>query len=522
MHGDKSLLFAEDFYENMPNLQVIAYYHMHYPLLPRSLECSTNLTTLCLHECKSMFDWSLVGYLENLEVLSFAHCAIRKLPAAIANLRKLKLLDLTGCVDLHIDDGVFRNLSSLEELYMRVSEGKGVRFTNASFEELKMLSSQLCALEIEFVDKNTWPENFSFKKLDKFKISIGCLLEEKKYNEKYSFEKTLKLVTECSSDLLACKINEMFTITEHVHLQVNDMIGLEDISIRPSSFCSLMELEISSCVNLIYLFPTSVARGLKKLERLTVLSCSVLKALVKDDGREINSVGEMIKFEKLKFLSLRELPKLEILFSTENVVELPQLVELGADGLPNFTSIYPDNNNSCALLNSQVRISKLERLKITSVENLKQIWGVSSEEDDNNNISTLREIRVERCDSLVNLFPTNPMRLLDRLEELEVSRCRSIEVIFNIDLECDGLGELVTNSSLRAILVIGSNKVREVWRIKGGENNYSSKLTCAFEALERISITFCTRFRNIFTPTNTNCKIHMPALRGPGAVSLLA
>ncbi|KAJ0702077.1 putative P-loop containing nucleoside triphosphate hydrolase, leucine-rich repeat domain superfamily [Helianthus annuus] len=569
MHGDMAFTFPEDFYKNMKNLKVISYFMMQYPLLPRSLECSTNLNTLCLHKCRVIIDeCSFIGDLVNLEVLSFAHCAIHNLPATIANLRKLKLLDLTGCVDLHIDDGVLKNLVSLEELYMRVSEGKGVRFTNASFEELKMLSSQLRALEVEFVEKNTWPENFTFKKLDKFKISIGCLSEEKEwYTEKYCFEKTLKLVTKCSSQLQACKIDEIFPKAEHLHLQVNDMVGLEDISIRPygqRSFCSLVELEISNCVNLIYLFPMSVASGLKKLERLIVFSCSVLKALVQDDGREINSAGdEMIKFEKLKFLSLRYLPELEILFNTENVVDLPQLVRLEVAGLPNFSSIYPDKNNSCSLLNSQVRIPEMKELRITSMENLKQIWGVSSEEDDNNNISMLREITVEGCNSLVNMFPSNPMRLLDHLEVLEVSRCRSIEVIFNIDmefvsmlreirvercvslvnlfptnpmrlmdhlesltiwecrsievifnidLECVGQVELLTNNTLRSIRVEDSKNLRKVWRIKGGENNYSSKLTCAFDALEEIEIYECKRFRNIFTPTNTNCKIHMPAL----------
>ncbi|MFS8006194.1 putative P-loop containing nucleoside triphosphate hydrolase, leucine-rich repeat domain superfamily [Helianthus anomalus] len=111
MHGDMEFTFPEDFYKKMKILNVIAYFKMQYPLLPRSLKCSTNLNTLCLRECRLIFDdFSFIEDLVNLEVLSFAHCAIRKLPATIANLRKLKLLDLTGCVDLHIDDGVFKNL----------------------------------------------------------------------------------------------------------------------------------------------------------------------------------------------------------------------------------------------------------------------------------------------------------------------------------------------------------------------------------------------------------------------------
>ncbi|KAJ0715614.1 putative leucine-rich repeat domain superfamily [Helianthus annuus] len=116
-----------------------------------------------------MSDWSYIGDLMNLEVLSLAYCGIRKLPSKIGILRKLKLLDLTGCDNLHIDDGVFINLVKLEELYMRGSEMKSIYFTDANLEELKMLSCQLCALEIEFYDI-THLKDLSFEKLDKFKI----------------------------------------------------------------------------------------------------------------------------------------------------------------------------------------------------------------------------------------------------------------------------------------------------------------------------------------------------------------
>ncbi|KAM0037531.1 putative P-loop containing nucleoside triphosphate hydrolase [Helianthus debilis subsp. tardiflorus] len=67
LNGDESLKFSENFYENMEHLQVIAYYQMSYPLLPRSLKCSTNLKALCLHSCKLMFDeFSFIGDLVNL------------------------------------------------------------------------------------------------------------------------------------------------------------------------------------------------------------------------------------------------------------------------------------------------------------------------------------------------------------------------------------------------------------------------------------------------------------------------
>ncbi|KAK9074587.1 hypothetical protein SSX86_007185 [Deinandra increscens subsp. villosa] len=514
LHGGPSLKFPKEFYENMEKLEVIAYFSMHFPMLPRSLQCSTNLHTLVLDKCELMFDYSFVGDLVTLEVLSFAHCNIYMLPHTIGNLRKLRLLDLTGCNNLCIDDGVFNNLKRLEELYMRVGQrGSPVRLTDTNFEDLEKLSSQLSVLEVEFVKKKTLLKNLSFKNLNKFQISIGCQLE----NDEYSLQNTLMLVIDHSRELRGCKISELFEKTEKLHLQVTDMIILDDIvSHNHYSFCKLRDLEVSDCRNLKYLFPNSVACGLRKLERLKISSCSVLEALVDNNGG--SKINGEVKFEELKFLCLKKLPKLVSLFRIDNVVELSQLKELELDGLSNFTSIYADNNTSASqqpFFNRQVKILKLEKLKISSMEKLKQIWGYceveSTSEEEVNNISMLKEIEVVRCDSLVNLFPTNPMQLLNHLENLEVKKCGSIEAIFNIDLECVGKDEqLRSNSSkLRSINVSHSENLREVWRIKGGENN--STINLFIHEVESIVITDCTMFRNVFTPTNA--KFDMRAVR---------
>ncbi|KAJ0606068.1 putative P-loop containing nucleoside triphosphate hydrolase, leucine-rich repeat domain superfamily [Helianthus annuus] len=422
MDGDQSLKFPEDFYASMENLKVIAFYRMRYPPLPTSLQFSTKLKSLCLRKCKLMSDWSFIGDLVNLEVLSLAYCGIQKLPSTIGNLRKLKLLDLTECVDLHIDDGVFINLVKLEELYMRCSYNNRICFTDANLEELKKLLCQLCALEVEFYDMNHL-KDVSFEKLDKFKISIGDVY----FGKITSFKTTLQLHLrdEHRSDLVEYKIDELVKKSESLFLN----------------------FRVHRCHKLKYLFPTHVTRGLRKLERLTILSCSVLEAVVHDYNGEINGKGEKIIFEELKYLSLGGLPELVRLFPVDSVVELPQLVELKVSRLRSITSIYPDNKNTSALqqalFNSQVRTSML------------------------------RDIKVEECDRLENLFPTNPMRLLKHLEQITISRCSSLREIFNIDLECFGEVEQVINIPLRYIYVHLFNKECHVWSIKGGQRNSS-------------------------------------------------
>ncbi|XP_023766273.2 uncharacterized protein LOC111914798 isoform X1 [Lactuca sativa] len=515
MDGDKSLKFPEGFYEKMENLEVVAYEKMQYALLPRSLECSTKLRTLILHKCLLMFDCSVIGELLNLEVLSFAHCGIRKLPSTIGKLKKLMLLDLTGCINLRIDDGVLKDLVNLEELYMRVADEKAIRFTNSNRAELAELSKHLFALEAEFFDNNNTPENMLFTKLRRFRIAMGCGLVANTDKNMHSFENTLRLVTN-KNELLESGMNELFEKTEVLYLEVDGMNDLEEVLLESvhlprSVFNNLRVLDVFKCENLRYLFTVPIANGLVKLERLTVSECSVLEVLARSE----NGVAGKIKFQELKFLSLKSLPKLIGLCNTTNVIELPQLVELELDGLPNFGSIYPKKTSATSSMssndsaiqpffNKQVLIPKLEILEIGRMNKLKEIWPYQSSSSDEVNACMLREIRVRECDNLVNLFPTNPMSLLGRLEELVVSNCGSIEVLFNIDMSC--VGEIEEYSSnLRLINVDGLGKLRELWRMKGESS--SDILIRTFQAVESIEIRECERFVNVFTPTVSNSDV---------------
>ncbi|KAI3724520.1 hypothetical protein L2E82_36301 [Cichorium intybus] len=254
-----------------------------------------------------------------------------------------------------------------------------------------------------------------------------------------------------------------------------------------------------------------MASGLMKLERLKVSQCPVLEVLVHGE----NSGAGVIKFQELKFLSLENLPKLVGLCNTVNAIELPELVELSLDGLPNFTSIYPQNtcatssmsSNISAIqpfFNKEVLIPKLGILRIMKMDKLEEIWPYQVCSSDEVDACTLREIKVKECDNIVNLFPTNPMFLLGRLEDLYVSKCGSIEVLFEIDMSC--VGEIEEYSSnLRSIHVEVLGKLRQLWRMKGESS--SDILIRSCEALVKININNCERFVNVFTPTVTNSDV---------------
>ncbi|KAI3746051.1 hypothetical protein L6452_08470 [Arctium lappa] len=498
MHGDDSFKFPQGFYENTEKLEVIAYEEMQYPLLPRSLQCSTNLRMLCLHGCSLMFDCSFIGDLSNLEVLNITKCDIRKLPSTFGKLKKLKVLDLTGCLDL-IDDGILKRLVKLGELYMVVSYKTAIRFTDANVDELVGCSKNLTALAIEF---NSLPKNISFKKLERFKISLGCYLDKfndqssylfenkLRYQGGYMFENALRLVTN-KHELLDSRMSRLFDKTEVLYLQVNGVNDLEEGLAEPlhhhhrSSFNYLIVLDILKCTDLRYLFTASVANGLKKLERLTISLCPVLETVV--DGNK-GGVG-VVKFQALKFLSLDRLPKLKSLCNVVDVIELPQLVELQLSGLPNFISIYPLATSSMShniserqsFFNEEVVIPNLEKLEVFNLV----IWPCQFGSSKKVNACKLREFSVIGCNRLVNLFPTNPMSLMYHLEDLIVKDCSSIGVLFNIDMGCVHQTEEV-GSCLRNIKLWHLSNLREVWRIKGA--NDIGLAFSGFQAIERLKI----------------------------------
>ncbi|KAL8248398.1 hypothetical protein R6Q59_005266 [Mikania micrantha] len=494
MDGNEHLKFPQDIYKRMEKLEVVSYEHMYVMSSLLTFQHSiTKLRTLSLRSCRFINDdISLLGSLSNLETLSFVDCKIRRLPRVIGKLKKLKLLDLTGCHGLRIDDGVFENLTCLEELYINAF------FEQVNYEELEKLSHGLFALEVELFENKVKSKNMSFKNLERFKMSINCKLEEMTDGQWNALTNTIQLVGDCN-ELLQCKISEIFNKTEGLSLQVNEMNHLEDILTQHQEpFSNLTVLHVAECANLTYLFTVDVASGLKKLERLIISDCPVMRTLIAVE----NGMVGVVKLPKLNFMSLTGLPEMESF--CDNVIQLPEMMELILGDLPKFTSIYPHVHNTSgmqSLLNKKVAIPRLEKLYVSSMENLKHIWPCETV-DKNINASMLRFISVKKCKNLRNLFPLNPLPLLKHLEELVVEECHSIEVLFNMELESNNNYK----SKLRSIEVGELGSLKELWRMinVGHVLNKSDVQIKCFNGVESIKISKCEMFTNIFTPATCN------------------
>nr|XP_043634713.1 uncharacterized protein LOC122605820 [Erigeron canadensis] len=211
--------------------------------------------------------------------------------------------------------------------------------------------------------------------------------------------------------------------------------------------------------------------------------------------------GPCIRFQELKYLCLDDLP---MLVGLSNTNDLLQLVEVDLSGLPNFTSIYPEykststssdmSSSSISVIkpffSEKVMIPKLERLQNRGMDELKNIWAPCGSREEVH-ACCVRHISVSGCRNLVSMFPRNPIPLLHHLETIFVDHCRSIEVLFDIDV--GGLGEIKEGSSkLRFIRVYYSDSFREVFRLKGIIN--PDLIIYGFEAVEEIRISDCLGF----------------------------
>ncbi|XP_028062914.1 putative adenylate cyclase regulatory protein [Camellia sinensis] len=257
------------------------------PLL--SLANLVNLRMLWLDNCK-LGDISILKDLNNnIEILSLRGSNIEVLPSEIGQLTRLRLLDLRNCYQLtEIPQGVISNIqfvSRLEELYILDEFGYREGRCKVNLDELGKLT-QLTTLQIHIPNVTLLPKDFRFENLIRFKISMGK--EYHRFSETYS--KSCKLAGVSSMDKL---IVLLMRAEEELHLEKIE--GLQEVGLE-------------------YLFSLSCARGFPRLQRLRIVDCEMMEAIVgiekekEKDEDELSS--QVINFRQLEYLSLENLPKL--------------------------------------------------------------------------------------------------------------------------------------------------------------------------------------------------------------------
>ncbi|KAL7250273.1 hypothetical protein ACSBR1_012303 [Camellia fascicularis] len=322
------------------NLEILSLRGSNIEVLPSEIGQLTHLRLLDLGNCKKLTEIphgviSKLSRLEelwlddcelgdiailkdlnnNLEILSLRSSNIEVLPSEIGQLTRLRLLDLGNCKNLReIPQGVISNLSRLEELYILDEFGYREERSKVNLDELGKLT-QLTTLQIHIPNVMLLPKGFCFENLIRFKIFVG------KADVFYgTYSKLCKLAGVSLMD----KFIILLMSAEELHLEkveglqevLHDRGGegslMERHGLNPSGFFNnLIELTIQDC-RLKYLFSLSCARGFPRLQRLRIVDCKMMEAIVgiEEEKDEDELSSQVINFSQLKYLLLENLPKL--------------------------------------------------------------------------------------------------------------------------------------------------------------------------------------------------------------------
>ncbi|RVW23748.1 putative disease resistance protein [Vitis vinifera] len=518
----------------MKQLKVLHLSRMQLPSLPLSLQCLTNLRTLCLDGCK-VGDIVIIAKLKKLEILSLMDSDMEQLPREIAQLTHLRMLDLSGSSKLKvIPSDVISSLSQLENLCMANSftqwEGEGK--SNACLAELKHLS-HLTSLDIQNTRCQVAAKDIVFDTLlNKFDTSLHLVdgiskllkrTEDLHLSELCGFTHVLSklnregflklkhLNVESSPEIQYIANSMDLTSTHGVFpvmetLSLNQLINLQEVchgQFPAGSFGCLRKVEVEDCDGLKFLFSLSVARGLSRLveiKDLPKLSNFCFEENPVHSMPPSTIVGPSTPpLNQPRFSCYRRSGMTNVCFpwGQPPVSQVEELQVTGETIPTHFSSGYHSSlrlhhadldTPFPVLFNETVAFPSLEFLNIVGLDNVKKIWHSQLPQD---SFSKLKRVKVATCGELLNIFPSSMLNRLQSLRFLKAEDCSSLEEVFDVEGTNVNVKEGVTVTQLSQLILRSLPKVEKIW-------NEDPHGILNFQNLQSITIDECQSLKNLF------------------------
>ncbi|TYG47939.1 hypothetical protein ES288_D11G382700v1 [Gossypium darwinii] len=298
------------------------------------------------------------------------------------------------------------------------------------------------------------------------------------------------------------------------HLKLSEVPELVDIwSRNPQEmldFTTLEFLEVCDSNNLRYIFNLSMAFGLGQLRQMEIKRCRNLEQVIKEEG-PITMVEEAITdsskiisiFPRLRSVIVESCPDMTSFYMGSKGLECPSLVEIKVADCSNMTTfvstfsgdedkkdiIGVEVDNVAIFFSNKVVFLKLEKLTISHLRNVKRMW---YKQLCSKSFSNLKELEVEHCDSLLNIFPHFFLGVFQRLEKLRVTDCASLEEVFQLQIQMlDIEAACIVTSKLRQVELFRLPKLKHVWNKYPNEN-------ISFENLREVHVQECWSLKTLF------------------------
>ncbi|QHO22969.1 Disease resistance protein [Arachis hypogaea] len=291
-------------------------------------------------------------------------------------------------------------------------------------------------------------------------------------------------------------------------LDVSDCPKLMTTIVLQSS-SNLKELHIESCDAMLRLFTSLTAKMLIHLEELQVESCESLKEIVGEEQQSATE-DEVIEFEQLQRITLRSLESLECFYSGNATLKLPSLIQLdivncskmkvfshgNVDVSRSIQVSYNDSSDDLVFhrdLNNAVVLQSLSQrhLDLGDHLELKDLWlsKVHISAESYSSGFNLECLMVKGCDEFFTtaILPSHLLPFLNRLQELVVRGCNSVETIFEVK---DTPSDIVI--PLKTLALKKLPNLRHVW-------NKDSEEKLSLPDLEVIIVDECASIKSVFS-----------------------
>ncbi|MBA0819260.1 hypothetical protein Gohar_025543, partial [Gossypium harknessii] len=479
MAHDDSVAIPPDFFRRIESLKVLDL--PSYSYLPDSINHLIDLRMLCLRECL-VEDITIIGELKNLEILDLAFSRIKELPKEIAQLTRLRLLDLSWCGELKIiPPNVLSSLSKLEELYMEGSfvkwENEGVvdnERRNASLDELNNLS-RLTTLYVRISDIQMIPKHRFIETLNRYRIIVGNhRISNRLPREECSRTLAVQLYTNICLDN---GVKMLLRKAEYLYLDLTRLEGIKNV---------LAELNKGND------FP--------HLQRLHVVN-----------GMQVQYITmNKIEFSELRFIKLEWLPQLISFCCQEercstSFEPLPLFINQTNHWSSNLRGLIISGCGKLEhLLSPSVARSlvQLHRFEIVHCESLREIIFTEEieeeeEEEEMNNVicfPRLNFLRMAFLGNLISFCSGNYNIEFPLLKMLEIDGCPKLkEFISESGIE-SGMHTLFNKK-----VAIPSLERMTISVLTNAKMIFHNELPPdSFQNLRELSVSDCWRLKNIF------------------------
>ncbi|KAL2335897.1 hypothetical protein Fmac_010343 [Flemingia macrophylla] len=267
-------------------------------------------------------------------------------------------------------------------------------------------------------------------------------------------------------------------------------------------FPNLQEIVVSDCENLKTLFPASLAKNLKKLEKLEIEYCHKLQTIVEKEGDKATNITEKFVFPCLEKLNLCHLPRVTNFYPQAFTLECPALNNLHVSDCHEL-ELFQSGNSMEEGINRQPLISNLK--VISNLKELtldwKHILALKLRFESAQFMEGLEDLKhialsFHADENQKPMFPFEILQKAPSLIEMSINNCNSPDIFFaqNHKIGEDGV--------LEQLRVLKLSKISELQSIKSED---SSWLNTICEKIRELHVSECPHLITLAQTSSFSC-----------------